>query len=111
MFVFFFTLDIFSFARNKLQLIDIYNDIRISRGFIIFSTFNYIDIFFGIDSTLSEYVFNRNFTWVNDHIKNNSERLLGYVTSYSGVLVKYGLFSFFLLNRAFIKLLRMRIKI
>jgi hypothetical protein len=103
----FYNLDVFDFARNKIFSTDISNDIRLSRGFIIFSNFNFTDLIFGIDITTQSYVLkNLNYYWVTQHINNESEHLLGYLTTYSGVLVKYGIISFFIFNRLFYKLVK-----
>jgi hypothetical protein len=88
----FIRLEIFSFSLNKIIEIEIFNNIRLTRGFLVYSTFSLWDILLGISNTLQSYIsITIQETWVTTYYTNGSERLLGYVTSVAGMFIRHGL--------------------
>tara|TARA_R110001592_G_scaffold246740_1_gene508695 strand:- start:8246 stop:9439 length:1194 start_codon:yes stop_codon:yes gene_type:complete len=103
--VLFNSLSIFEFSKDKLFEIDVLNNIRLSRGFVIYSNFDFIDFFLGIDKNTKSYVLeNLKLDWVTHHVENDSEYLLGYLTSVAGTFVQFGFISGLLLLKLFFKL-------
>ena len=82
---------------KKIANTPLENNIRLVRGFYIYSTFNPIDLFLGISRDLQQYVITSiNESWVSLYTSSGNERLLGYTTSFSGLLIQFGLPSFIL---------------
>jgi hypothetical protein len=91
----FISTDIFSSQAAKILSIDLANNIRLVKGFQIYSTFNDLQMLFGIGegpNILEIY-----------NSKNSSELLMknifdlgAYVTTISGLLISYGIFSLIL---------------
>tara|TARA_B100001778_G_scaffold333588_1_gene342507 strand:- start:4053 stop:5249 length:1197 start_codon:yes stop_codon:yes gene_type:complete len=82
---------------EKISKTPLENNIRLVRGFYIYSKFNPIDLFLGISSDLQKYVLsNVKESWVSLYTSSGNERLLGYTTSFSGLLIQFGLPSFIL---------------
>lgn len=93
----FLTLDLFESSREKFLRIDLTDDIRLVRGFIVISTFGFQELLFGIGDNLYDYIItNLNFLWVDEHIKSGTERLIAYTTSISGLIIRYGLLGGYL---------------
>jgi len=90
----FFSTGIFEYSINKIETINVLDNIRISRGFEIYGTFDVWNKLFGIGTgNLFNYVYsNLNlFDWAYDYIRGGSMYLLGYYTGVSGTLIIYGL--------------------
>lgn len=87
-------LNIFEFAATKIAETELEDNIRLTRGFVVYSSFDLPELLMGINQNLQEYILN-NVTdwWVQSHIQSGSEHLLGYTTTVSGLLVQYGLFA------------------
>ena len=91
----FISSDIFSSQATKILSIDLANNIRLVKGFQIYSTFNDLQMLFGIgDGPNILEIYNS---------KNSSELLMknifdlgAYVTTISGLLISYGIFSLIL---------------
>lgn len=82
------------FTLLKLNDTQIENNIRLIRGFNIYAGLDLVDLFLGISQDLQSYVIkNIDEDWVYSHIQNDNERLIGYTTSLSGLLIQYGFFS------------------
>ena len=82
---------------KKIANTPLENNIRLVRGFYIYSTFNPLDLFLGISRDLQQYVITSiNENWVSLYTSSGNERLLGYTTSFSGLLIQFGLPSFIL---------------
>jgi hypothetical protein len=88
----FFNLSIFSFALKKLGSTEIENNVRLTRGFIIYSTFNLQNMLFGIGTDLKTYVLTHlsDFPWANIYIQAGQEHLLGYATTVAFILIQFG---------------------
>ena len=90
----FISTDLFSFSREKILAINFENNIRLNRGFIYLSHFNFWDVLFGINNNLKDYVTNNlDYKWINNYINSNKSHLLGYTTTMSGVFIRSGLIS------------------
>lgn len=82
---------------DKLKSTPLENNIRLVRGFYIYSNFNSIDKLFGISYDLQSYVLeNVKESWVSLYVNANLKQLLGYTTSFSGLLIQFGILSFIL---------------
>lgn len=85
------------FSVNKIQKTEISNNIRLTRGFNIYGSMDIQNMILGVSQNLEDFVLkNVNEGWVANYQNNDMERLLGYTTSYSGLLLQYGLFSLIL---------------
>jgi hypothetical protein len=92
-----FTLPIFQFATEKILKTNYLEDnIRLTRGFIIYSTFNKTDLMWGIgegqqQSYVEEYL---SFMPWFKRFKNDTdhEALLGYSTTFARILISSGIF-------------------
>ncbi|XVH58077.1 hypothetical protein RYX27_17855 [Providencia hangzhouensis] len=80
-------------AIDKISKIDITNQIRLSKGFEIYFDMSVSEKFFGLDSSIEEYIKNNigNYPWAFNYLNSDLEHLLNYVTSFSGTFVSYGL--------------------
>lgn len=80
---------------DKAQRTPLENNIRLVRGFYIYSKFDMVDLIFGISQDLKTYVITTiKEPWVALYTSSGNERLLGYTTSFSGLLIQFGLPSF-----------------
>ena len=87
-------MDIFYFSRNKLLSTNILDNVRMTRGFVTYINFGFRDFLFGIGDMLREYTLNNiHLEYVSNAIDYNTEHLLGYTTSASGVFIKTGFVS------------------
>jgi len=85
-------IDMFKFSINKIETTDFTNNIRLTRGFVVYSTFNTWDYIFGISNTLQSYVIrNIQDEYVQEYISAKSENLLGYSNTAAGVFIEFGL--------------------
>ena len=80
-------------AIDKILNIDVTNQIRISKGFEIYSDMNFTEKLLGLDISVEAYVKNdiSKYPWAFNYINSDVEHLLNYVTTFSGVFVSYGL--------------------
>ena len=89
--------DVFSFTIEKMLSLSLRNNIRLTRGFQIYNTFNIQDKILGINNTIQNYlIHNTNFLWVSSYLGAKREFLLGYTTTVSGILLEFGLVAGFL---------------
>lgn len=105
----FCTSSIFEFSINKIQAIDASNNVRLSRGFEIYGTFDVWNQLFGIGAgNLFNYVYNNLglFDWAYAYIRDQQAYLLGYSTGVSGTLITYGIGAGLLLLIVFYKMAR-----
>jgi hypothetical protein len=92
---------------RKILAINFADDIRLTRGFLVYATFPIADALLGINDGLQAYVLeNINAWWVAAGIASESEHLLGYVTTVAGMFVWYGAFAGAMLFALFLALLR-----
>lgn len=83
------------FTTEKIASTQIENNIRLSRGFIIYSKLSGFDMAFGLSQDLQNYVLqNLTDSWINLYVEADNIRLLGYTTSYSGLLIYFGIIPF-----------------
>jgi hypothetical protein len=84
--------DVFIYAKEKLITIDLTNDIRLVRGFVILSYFDIQDWLLGTQGHTYDYILAHvKEPWVKFHLEYNTKHLLAYVTSATGVFVRYGI--------------------
>ena len=88
--------DIFSNAFAKIVNIDFSTEIRLIKGFIIYEQLEGVEKIFGIRTSVEVYILEniRSFPFLWLYIDTEAERLLGYITTLSGILVNYGIFPF-----------------
>lgn len=88
-------LKIFEFATNKIAKTDLENNIRLVRGFMVYSNFDLTDLLLGINDNLQSYILKnlRNSYWVTEHIKFGAVSGLSYTTTVSGILIQSGFFA------------------
>ncbi len=98
----FLVLDVFSFARVKIFGIDIYNDVRLSRGFYIFSSLSGFEKWFGVGlgmENVKDYVVGSGyFDWAQGN------DMAGYTSGISGLLVQYGIIGGLIMALMFVSL-------
>lgn len=83
-FVFSFFSQITEFVFGKIQNIDIMNDDRLSKGFLIISKMNFFDILTGIGVSNSAYII---------QLPLYFAKQAAYLTSFTGVLISYGVLA------------------
>lgn len=78
---------------NKIEKTDFSTQIRVAKGFLILIEMNLEDITFGLPSSITQYILDNRilFPWASPYIGTENMRLLEYVTTYSGVFIKYGI--------------------
>jgi hypothetical protein len=94
-FIVFASFGLLEYTINKIQKTPLENNIRLVRGFYIYSKFISVDLLFGVSQDLQQYVIsNIKEPWVALYTSAGNQRLLGYTTSFSGLLIQFGLPSF-----------------
>jgi hypothetical protein len=80
-------------ALNKILLTDYETSIRTGKGLQVFSTFSLRAQLFGTMDTVTDYVVRniRDFDWANAYLGSDAEHLLEYLTTFSYVLVNFGI--------------------
>lgn len=94
--VFVLNLNLSDFTVNKLINIDLSTDIRISRGFLIFAEMDSLVKVTGIGpGSITDYIVQtgKSLRWLTDSLNLNN-----FISSYSGVLVQYGIISSIFFN-------------
>jgi len=80
------------YSIQKLMATPLENNIRMVRGFYIYSKFSTMDLLFGISYDLEAYVLkNIHEAWVSLYIEAGLKNYLGYTTSMSGLLIQFGI--------------------
>jgi hypothetical protein len=105
----FVTSSLFEFSVKKIASIDIRNNIRLTRGFEIFQTFDIKNQLFGVGiGNSTDYVITHwnKFDWSYGYLQANKEYLLGYSTGISGTIISYGFFAGMLLFMMFYNMAR-----
>ena len=97
--------EIFERQISKIVSISFENDIRLIKGFQIFDSFNFLNKLIGIGEgpiVLKHY----NETHANILLSKNINDLDSYVTTISGLLISYGIFSLFIFFSLFFMLFK-----
>lgn len=105
----FFNSDIFAFSINKISSIDLENNIRLSRGFTIYATFDAWKMLFGLGAgNLLDYVYSHLglFDWASGYLGGSKEQMVAYYTGVSGTLITYGFVAGLILFLMFYKMAR-----
>lgn len=80
---------------EKIKATPIENNIRLVRGFYVYGKFDFLDKLLGICYSLESYVLqNIKDPWVSLYIKAGLKSHLGYTTSFSGLLIQFGIPGF-----------------
>jgi len=104
----FFTVGIFDSAIKKIATTDFEHQIRVTKGFLVYYDMSLSEKLFGIVGSLGHYILSHieNFPWANIYIINDKVRLLDYITSFSGEMVKSGIFAALLYIMIFYKMFK-----
>jgi len=90
--------DLGSQALDKIINTDFETSIRLSKGFLVFKEFDEWAMLFGTDKSTSEFIVKNlgAFEWALPYVGTDVEELLEYLSSFSYVLVNFGLLGVFL---------------
>jgi len=104
----FFTVGIFDSAIKKIATTDFEHQIRVAKGFLIYYEMNLQEKLFGIVGSVGHYILANlhSFPWANIYIIDHKIHLLDYITSFSGEMVKSGIFASFLYIVMFYKMFK-----
>ena len=104
----FFNLSIFDFALKKLGNTNIENNVRLTRGFLIYISFDFLNLLIGIGGGIKDYVLTHlsYFPWANIYIQSHQEFLLGYATTVALILLQFGLIGAFMFFRMLYKMFK-----
>lgn len=105
----FFNFSVFEFGYEKIMNINWSNNIRLTRGFEVFSTFSLKDKFLGLGTGgLVNYLISdfSAFDWIRPYVQSYGDYILGYHTGVSGTFITYGLGGGLLLFYMFYKMAR-----
>lgn len=94
-----FSLDVFQVAVDKINRTDISTEIRVAKGIIIYDHMSWPNKLMGIPESVDEYIYRNinDFPFIQVYLNNESERLVGYVTTTFGILINYGVVPFILI--------------
>ena len=104
----FFSVGIFDSAIEKITKTDFEHQIRVAKGFLIYYEMSLSEKLFGIVGSVGNYILAdlHSFPWAENYIIYDKIRLLDYITSFSGEMVKSGIFSSFLYIIIFYKMFK-----